>query len=209
MARGAVILAGGSARRLGGADKPQLIVGGRALLDTAIAACTSCPDIVVVGPLRPTCRPVRWTVEEPPGSGPLAALDAGVAVLPSAATTVTVLAADLPAVTASTVERLHEELDAGTADAVLLTDGTGRRQPLTAVYARPALEAALRAAGHLPDRPLRHLVDHLTIATLPDPIAAEDIDTEVDLARWTGTTPTAQPPGRPDDDAVRKDHQAP
>ncbi|MGW7786766.1 NTP transferase domain-containing protein, partial [Streptomyces tricolor] len=35
----AVVLAGGAARRLGGADKPGLRVGGRALLDRVLAAC--------------------------------------------------------------------------------------------------------------------------------------------------------------------------
>ncbi|MGV9756153.1 NTP transferase domain-containing protein, partial [Streptomyces tricolor] len=37
----AVVLAGGAARRLGGADKPGLRVGGRALLDRVLAACGS------------------------------------------------------------------------------------------------------------------------------------------------------------------------
>ncbi|WP_198601894.1 NTP transferase domain-containing protein, partial [Streptomyces sp. MH60] len=35
----AVVLAGGAARRLGGADKPGLRVGARALLDRVLAAC--------------------------------------------------------------------------------------------------------------------------------------------------------------------------
>ncbi|WP_190199207.1 NTP transferase domain-containing protein, partial [Streptomyces djakartensis] len=35
----AIVLAGGAARRLGGADKPGVRVGGRALLDGVRAAC--------------------------------------------------------------------------------------------------------------------------------------------------------------------------
>ena len=35
----AVVLAGGAARRLGGADKPGVRVGGRALLDRVLTAC--------------------------------------------------------------------------------------------------------------------------------------------------------------------------
>ncbi|NED17374.1 NTP transferase domain-containing protein, partial [Streptomyces sp. SID9913] len=35
----AVVLAGGAARRLSGADKPGVHVGGRALIDRVLAAC--------------------------------------------------------------------------------------------------------------------------------------------------------------------------
>ncbi|MFJ7987675.1 DUF6457 domain-containing protein [Streptomyces sp. NPDC096351] len=74
----AVVLAGGAARRLGGADKPGVRVGGRPLLDRVLAACRGAERTVVVGAPRPTVRPVHWTREDPPGGGPLAALDAGV-----------------------------------------------------------------------------------------------------------------------------------
>ncbi|MEE4545309.1 NTP transferase domain-containing protein [Streptomyces sp. V4-01] len=78
----AVVLAGGAARRLGGADKPALPVGGRMLLDRVLAACPGARATVVVGPRRPTSRPVRWTREDPAGGGPLPALAAGLAALP-------------------------------------------------------------------------------------------------------------------------------
>ncbi|MGW4109093.1 NTP transferase domain-containing protein, partial [Streptomyces sp. NPDC004976] len=42
----AVVLAGGAARRLGGADKPGVRVGGRALLDRVLAAGPSGPVAV-------------------------------------------------------------------------------------------------------------------------------------------------------------------
>ncbi|MEU9382801.1 NTP transferase domain-containing protein, partial [Streptomyces sp. NPDC048279] len=35
----AIVLAGGAARRLGGADKPSVRVGGRPLLDRVLTAC--------------------------------------------------------------------------------------------------------------------------------------------------------------------------
>ncbi|MEV6939475.1 NTP transferase domain-containing protein, partial [Streptomyces sp. NPDC051132] len=73
----AVVLAGGAARRLGGADKPGVRVGGRALLDRVLAACADARTTVVVATPRPTVRPVRWAREEPPGGGPVAALAAG------------------------------------------------------------------------------------------------------------------------------------
>ncbi|MEU6735450.1 DUF6457 domain-containing protein [Streptomyces physcomitrii] len=77
----AVVLAGGGARRLGGADKPGLRVGGRRLLDRVLTACAAAERTVVVAAPRPTVRPVRWTREEPPGSGPVAALAAGLRAL--------------------------------------------------------------------------------------------------------------------------------
>ncbi|NEC24973.1 NTP transferase domain-containing protein, partial [Streptomyces parvus] len=55
-----IVLAGGAAKRLGGADKPGVRVGGRALLDRVLAACDGATRTVVVGDRRPTARPVVW-----------------------------------------------------------------------------------------------------------------------------------------------------
>ncbi|MYY85285.1 NTP transferase domain-containing protein, partial [Streptomyces sp. SID335] len=44
----AVVLAGGGAARLGGADKPGVRVGGRALIDRVLAACSGAGTTVVV-----------------------------------------------------------------------------------------------------------------------------------------------------------------
>ncbi|MYZ13094.1 NTP transferase domain-containing protein, partial [Streptomyces sp. SID337] len=90
----AVVLAGGGAARLGGADKPGVRVGGRALIDRVLAACSGAGTTVVVAAPRPTVRPVVWAREEPAGGGPLAALDAGLAR--TTAEQVVVLSADLP-----------------------------------------------------------------------------------------------------------------
>lgn len=49
----AIVLAGGAAKRLGGADKPGIRVGGRALLDRVLAACADASTTVVVGGRRP------------------------------------------------------------------------------------------------------------------------------------------------------------
>ncbi|MEV6563391.1 DUF6457 domain-containing protein [Streptomyces kronopolitis] len=100
----ALVLAGGAARRLGGADKPALSVGGRPLLDRVLAACPDAARTVVVGPGRPTVRPVVRALEDPPGGGPLAALEAG--LRHTTAPVVLLLSADLPFLTAETVHRL-------------------------------------------------------------------------------------------------------
>lgn len=143
-----VVLAGGAARRLGGADKPGVRVGGRALLDRVLAACADARTTVVVADPRPTARPVTWAREDPPGGGPLAALGAG--LHHTTAQDVVVLSADLPFLAADTVQHLLTALRTSDADGALLTDAEGRDQPLVAAYRADALRrelAVLAAAG--------------------------------------------------------------
>ncbi|MFH8257983.1 DUF6457 domain-containing protein [Streptomyces roseolus] len=206
----AVVLAGGAARRLGGADKPGVRVGGRTLLDRVLAACSGARRTVVVGAPRPTARPVGWTREEPIGTGPVAALAAGVAALgatgsgvPGAGVaalgatgsgdpgTLLVLSADLPFLGEGTVLRLLAALDAGPgAEGALLVDGEGREQPLVAVYRATALRRELdglrQARGELDHLPLRALVGGLRLVRVPvgaeEPAASFDCDTWEDIA---------------------------
>jgi molybdopterin-guanine dinucleotide biosynthesis protein A len=186
----AVVLAGGRGRRLGGVDKPAMVVDGRSLLDTALAACATSAQTVVVGPTRPTGPAVRWTQESPAGSGPLAALAAGVGRLSADVTVAVVLAADLPAVDAKIVGRLLATLHASSVDAVAVSDRMERVQPLLAAYRLPALRHALEDIGDPAGLPVGRMLDHLTLATIPDEDgAAVDIDTPQDLARWTQQRP--------------------
>ncbi|MFE6825149.1 NTP transferase domain-containing protein [Streptomyces sp. NPDC057690] len=183
-AHDAVVLAGGGARRLGGADKPGVRVGGRALLDRVLGACADARTTVVVADPRPTARPVRWAREDPPGAGPVAALDAG--LRHTAADDVLVLSADLPFLAADTVRRLLTALRAGAAEGVLLTDADGRDQPLVAAYRTAALrrELAVLTAGEggLAGLPLRRLTAGLDLTRVPDPVASFDCDTWDDIA---------------------------
>jgi molybdopterin-guanine dinucleotide biosynthesis protein A len=181
----AIVLAGGRGRRLGGIDKPALLVGGRSLLDTALAACSGARVTVVVGPRRATVQDVRWTLESPPGSGPLAALAAGVVELGTADASgmVVVLAADLPSVDARVVGRLLVAAQSGV-DGAVVVDGTGRVQPLLAAYRRPALDRALQDVHDPRNRPVRSMLDRLRLVDVVDAGAAADIDTPDDLARW-------------------------
>ncbi|MDT0342235.1 NTP transferase domain-containing protein [Streptomyces litchfieldiae] len=177
----AVVLAGGAARRLGGADKPAVRVGARTLLDRVLAACPDAATTVVVGPRRPTARPVSWTAEDPPGGGPLAALDAG--MRHTSRPLVAVLAADLPFLTPGALHRLLA-VPPG-ADGALLHDDEGRDQPLTAVYRAEPLrrELALLTAeyGTLAGLPLKLLLGDLTLHRLPAPRGL-DCDTWADIA---------------------------
>ncbi|MFD5553932.1 NTP transferase domain-containing protein [Streptomyces sp. NPDC127068] len=183
-AHDAVVLAGGAARRLDGADKPGIRVGGRTLLDRVLAACAGARTTVVVADRRRTERPVRWAREEPPGQGPVAALDAGLRQVTAPVTVV--LSADLPFLTAGTVRALVAALAAGAAEAVLLTDADDRVQPLVAAYRtdplRRALDGLAGRHGSLAGLPLRALVPQLTVTTLADPVASFDCDTWEDIA---------------------------
>ncbi|MCB8902471.1 MULTISPECIES: NTP transferase domain-containing protein [unclassified Streptomyces] len=191
----AVVLAGGAAQRLGGADKPGVRVGGRALLDRVLAACRGADRTVVVGDSRPTVHPVRWTREDPPGGGPLAALDAGVREIragagagQTGADVLLVLSADLPFLDEDTVHRLLGALaDAPDAEAALLTDAGGRDQPLVAAYrATPLRRELARIAeerGTLAGGPLRQLTGALRLTRVAaGPLASFDCDTWEDIA---------------------------
>ncbi|MBP2478251.1 molybdopterin-guanine dinucleotide biosynthesis protein A [Crossiella equi] len=193
----AVVLAGGRASRMRGADKPGLVLGGLSLLGHALAAVAGARHVVVVGPRRTVPGPVTWTREEPPGSGPLAGLRAGLAALedgtgqaavPGVSTVdglVAVLAADQPGVTAATVSRLQRAVTEGVAGAVLLADG--HRQWLSGVWRVADLRAAM------PERtegvPLRALFGRLAVAEVPAQGAeGRDVDTPADWESWRSVT---------------------
>lgn len=187
----AVVLAGGAGRRMAGRDKPAIEIGGRSLLARAVEAVAGADPVVVVGPPRPLRAGVVWTREDPPGSGPLAALAAGLARVgvpgPDAAPgtgLVAVLAADLVGVSAATVARLRAALTPAAAGA-LVVDDEGARQWLLGVWRVAALRDALPAdpAG----RSMRATLGGLTIVEVPaGPGEADDVDTPADLDRHAG-----------------------
>jgi molybdopterin-guanine dinucleotide biosynthesis protein A len=183
----ALVLAGGAARRLGGVDKPALLVGQSTLLDRVIAAVPDARRVVVVGPERPTSGAVTWTREEPPGGGPVAALAAGLQLVD--APVVAVLAGDLPFLTASTIALLLASLrDRGGA---LVVDESGRDQLLLGVWRTASLRAALpkEPAGARLGAVLAPLAP--ARVPLPPPVGTPpawfDCDTGDDLATARGS----------------------
>jgi molybdopterin-guanine dinucleotide biosynthesis protein A len=182
-----VLLAGGKGSRLGGVDKPALLLDGRTLLDRALEAVGDADPVVVVGPRRPTARSVCWTREEPPGSGPVAALAAGLAELGPVPGVVALLAADLAAVTPGTVQRLCDALAAAPhAAGALLVDDGGSAQWLLGVWWADALRAA--AQGIEPGGSLRSVLGPLDAVRVPERAGeSADIDTESDLRAAGGS----------------------
>jgi molybdopterin-guanine dinucleotide biosynthesis protein A len=187
----AIVLAGGRASRLGGAAKPLLEVGGRTLLDHAVAAVADCDPVIVVGPRMPVAGNIAWVREDPPFGGPVAAIAAGLAHLGSTTletAEVYVLAADLPNADEA-VALLRRHPLSPSEDGVCLSDASGRMQWLTGRYRVDALRAAARA---LPDEgrdaSARALLGGLTLTAVDAGGLAADIDTWDDLERARAKT---------------------
>lgn len=208
----AVILAGGRAGRLGGIAKPLSTICGTTLLDLAIAAVPAGSEIVVVGPpeLRVPAG-VLLVREDPPFGGPVAALAAGVAALSSAPSSalsselspapssapsselspapspasssatewLLALAADQPTVRDSVRILLEAER---APDGVIGLDGTGRRQPLAALYRTDAVRDLLNSNSS----PLR-LMDLAAVLSLAEVFLGDRLDVDTaDDARHFG-----------------------
>lgn len=173
----AVVLAGGTGRRLGGVDKALVEVGGTTMLTRVLAAVADAALVVCVGPRRDTARPVTWCREQPPGGGPVAGLAAAVPHLSSEV--VVVLAVDLPFVDAATVAGLVAAVDDH--DGAVAVDEDGRAQPLLGAYRRERLDAVLAAAGAPAGLRVRDIMTELDLRHLTVGAAATDCDTADDL----------------------------
>ncbi|QEO13704.1 NTP transferase domain-containing protein [Agromyces intestinalis] len=219
----ALVLAGGRARRLDGADKPGLRVGSARLVDHAVAAARAlgADPIVVVGPpgiVDPDAT-VRVVREDPPFGGPVAAIAAGLRELEASEPDLTVLlAADLPRAQAAAAllrpwidaaDRTPDPKEAG----AVLVDAGGRDQWLAGVYRTAGLRerlATLSEAGASPHgAALGALVGALALARIPDEGESADIDTWDDLDSWrarlgtleASADPAGHDPARPEEDA--------
>lgn len=184
VAYSAVILAGGRGSRVGGVAKPLIEVGGRSMLQAALAAADGAEEIVVVGDV-PVPPGVRQIVEDPPRSGPAAALTAGVSVLIQEVPWILVLAADLPGVDAAVPGLLDAAAADTTSDGLCFHDASGHPQWMLALYRSGPLRRVI-AEHETTDLPLKRLVAPLTLSTISgDAAAISDCDTweEIEAAR--------------------------
>lgn len=186
----AVVLAGGGARRMGGAAKPALPVAGTPLLARVLAAAEYARPRIVVGPLELTPllpHGVSLTIEDPPGGGPVAGLAAGVALLTNAVRDVAVLAADLPFLSPKVLGGLRSHLGLE-ADVAVLTDDADRPQWLCSVWRYTTLVDRFTRIGEPRGRSMRELVSGVKAARMSAPALTGppvwfDCDTDEDIRR--------------------------
>lgn len=167
------------------------------------------------GTARTGTARLRTTREDPPYGGPAAAAAAGLAALDPAMgadTWVLLLSCDLVHPAAAIAALLPGVRAAAgevgtTVDAVVGVDPDGRRQPLTAVYRRSALDAVVAELagprGELTGASMRDLIGGLTCVDVPLTSAqSADVDTVGDALR-TGVRLPDDPirPPRPEEDA--------
>lgn len=175
-----MILAGGTAVRLDGADKASLEHEGRTLLEHALAAVSEAAEVVVVGEEVPTSRPVTFRREDPPFGGPAAGLLAGRAGLMHPGDTA-VLAVDMPHVTAATLARLWSA--AVDRDGAVLVGEDGRRR-LVLALAGVAFERTPDEAHNLS---IHAFTRDLDLAEVPaEGDEARGVDTWADLRDLRG-----------------------
>jgi molybdopterin-guanine dinucleotide biosynthesis protein A len=183
-----VVLAGGTAARMGGIDKASIELRGRTLLELAVDAFLDADEVVVVAPdtVR-TNRPTTFVCEDPPRGGPVAGLLTGVDALLRQPRLVGVLAVDMPRVTAATMRRLREAAEGH--DGAFLVDGDGRRQ-LAGVLSAAAL------AGVRPDLEGQHgMALHRLLSPLRLATVAAIGDEAVDIDSWTDLRDLGGPAG--------------
>ena len=170
----AVVLAGGTSRRMGVADKTRTRVGGVPLLDRTLNALHGADRVVVVGKQRPTDLDVLWAREDPIGAGPAAAMAAGLDHV--TAEVVVLLAADLPLITRADVESL---VAAVARDGAVYLDDEGRQQWLCSAWRTAALRQAPLVAG----ASMRETLAGLEIVGLHATASVLDCDTPDDVVR--------------------------
>lgn len=190
----AAILAGGLARRLGGADKSALVVGDARIIDRQLAALSSITDdirIVANHPGRYAALRIPVIADAIAGAGALGGLYS--ALLDARHDRVLILACDLPFVSTALLERLvAESRGPQEVDAVVPRSARGI-EPLCALYRRHCAGAALarlergdlRVAGLLADLRVHELGPD-ALAPYDEGRLFENVNTPHDHARARG-----------------------
>lgn len=187
----AAIVAGGQGRRLGGANKGALLVGGRSILERQRAVLAPLFSRILFISNRPELPPAGMLAiadRGPPGRGPLAGLDAALAALLPDEQAVVCVGGDMPLITAKVLELLRDTATA--AQAVVPRIGP-HSEPLLARYGRtaaPTIAAALAAnALKTTDVLTRldvHWLDEASLRAVdPQLLSLENVNTPDDLAR--------------------------
>lgn len=215
----AIVLAGGTGRRMGGASKPDVVVAGRRMIDHVLdeLAAQGVPAVVVGPPDLDVPSDVTLVREDPPLGGPAAGIAAGYAAgidevhAPGLAvdhstdevaggvadsfttrSSVAILACDAPF-----APRVLPQLAAATSPtsvgAVAITPD-GRLQRLLCVVESEALGAAiarLESDGGVRDRSVRALLGGLALTPVDVLEWVMDADTREDVDALEAMSPDA------------------
>ena len=149
-----IVLTGGSSRRMG-SDKASLNFGPGTLLQFQLNQIPNNIPIIVVGDVADAGSDVLFTRENPPGSGPVAAIAAGLELVTTAG--VLLLAVDAPF---AAPHVLTLNLTPGH-DAIVPKDLNGKAQYLAGLYRSDSLRHALEKLGSPKNRSMRELISHL------------------------------------------------
>lgn len=198
----AVILSGGRSSRLGGVHKPALMYDGATLLERALQAAGGASAVAVVGPDPGTLPPgVLACREDPPFSGPAAAIAAGLSALArhaqdrhrAPAPYTLVLACDMPRVQTAVRALLAAAAEWPPGDGLMAVSTDGRRQPLVGFYGTAVLQQHISDAarrGALLNASVFGLLARLDVREVGVPGGAtDDVDTWDDAAALGVTGP--------------------
>jgi molybdenum cofactor guanylyltransferase len=191
----AAIIAGGRGQRLGGVDKSALVIGGQTILEHQIAVLTPLFSRVLLvraamAPGSSIASPSSVTVvhDRFAGKGPLAGIDAALAVLIPAEDAVVCVGSDMPFLRPALLAQIR---DAATDAPAVVPRRAGHAEPLLARYGRAFMApiAQALATGALSVRALlaQQSVHWLEEAALrsadPELRSFENVNTPEDLQR--------------------------
>lgn len=206
----AIVLSGGRSSRLGGEAKAALVVEGRSLLATALAAAAGARRTVVVGDATAVPAGVRVTREDPPFGGPAAGIAAGMGALAAepGSDFILVLACDMPNSSAAVRELVTRAGTLAGTDGVVAVDQDGHRQQLLGLYRSGQLAAAVQWFGSdIQNLAVRELLAQLTLVEVPvPPGSTADVDTWPDAERFGIERPPSLATTETDSTAPREDN---
>ncbi|AHI21862.1 molybdenum cofactor guanylyltransferase [Corynebacterium vitaeruminis] len=184
-----IVLAGGRSSRMG-ADKAQVLLDGRRLIDHVLSGVAALPDppaaVAVVSPVdlgldaQDFPFALELACEQPAFGGPVAGIDAGIGTLARhGAARVAILSVDAPRSPAC-IPRLLGALGARADAAQAVVEG--HRQPLLVAWDAAALGEALAALPQVRDSAAKRLYSDARVALVSCPGLARDFDSPGELA---------------------------
>lgn len=184
----AIILTGGRSSRFSGRHTPGIEIAGTPVIASLLATVEAAGvgEIIVCGSPAgidaSALTRVQVVAEEPALGGPLHGISCALAALPAGERIILVLAGDMPAITASLLDRLRES--AAAASPAAAVDPSGRVQFLCAAWPEATLRHAVTGVGPAAGLPVRALYRSSDVTLIPATEAELiDIDTPADLAR--------------------------